>query len=160
MLHTSVGLLFICPWLYQSLYPDRQDAPHFFFIVSIQHSWSMDKQAIYKLNNMFDLYELASTWLFVVFCLFWGLSSFVNEWSEFSTKLVNTLVVIGLIVFIIINMCRDFFISGLGIGLGGLAALWLGAVLSDSIDDEWNGVCAVVALLAFIAMFITLACYV
>jgi hypothetical protein len=29
-----VGLLFICPRLYQSLYPDKRIAPHFFLVIN------------------------------------------------------------------------------------------------------------------------------
>ena len=105
--------------------------------------------------DFFELYEEAYSWLFILFQLCWGVTHLISEWDEFGTKLINTFLIIGTVVFFILMCTDDDFVPAIGVLAGGLLAHWIGSGISESIDDgDWMGVAAVVGIISFIVMFI------
>lgn len=105
---------------------------------------------------MFDLFEDAYAWVFIAFNLVYGLSTFITEWEDFGLKLVNVLYLIAFIVFMAILFWNERFVECLGVAIGGVVASWLGLIIGEEIDDDFNVIFFLVSIPTLIAMFIVL----
>lgn len=102
--------------------------------------------------------EYISTWCFIGFMFCWGISSLVYHWDSFEEKLINTLIVIGSIIYLMIFLGRNSDSVGETLVLlsSGILALGIGSFISYNVDDDWHYVAMVIGVLSLIAMFILL----
>ena len=106
------------------------------------------------ITDCFYLYEYVFTWVFIAFAFCWGITSMIQQWDGFAAKLINSILIVGSVVFILLLMGYDWAGSGLGVLVGGAVALWIGNRLSNSVDTDWQGVFAIFGIIAFIVMFV------
>ena len=105
---------------------------------------------------MFYLFDETYTWVFIAYNLIFGLSTFLIEWNDFGTKLINVIYLIAFIVFVSILFGEEGFVEGLGVAFAGGIASWLGLRVGDKLDDDFHVIFLLISIPALIAMFIIL----
>lgn len=106
------------------------------------------------MEDFFYLYQYTFSVVFLAFSFCWGFTGIITQWDEFGEKLINSVLIVGSIVFFFLLCNFGFLESAVGVLVGGLVALWIGYRLSDVVSDDWQGIAGIFGVIAFIVMFI------